>query len=93
MAKTLKNGEKMTINNKNEWIDAKEAAQLLGMHPYTLYGLIKKIEDLKKKSPDELTESDKKLRCPPYARIGTRNKFTRQAIEKFIEESMNREGE
>jgi predicted DNA-binding transcriptional regulator AlpA len=84
---------KLPTNNKNEWIDAKEAAKLLGMHPYTLYGLIKKNEGIKKKKPEELTEADKKLRCPPYARIGTRNKFTREAIEKFIVESMNREGE
>lgn len=78
----------MPINNKNDWIDAKEAAKLLGLHHYTLYGLIKKNEEMKKKNPDEFTESEKNFRCPPYGRIGSRYRFIREDIEKFIEESM-----
>lgn len=72
------------------WID--EAALLLNISRVTLHSWIKKYERIKNKNHDELTDSEKNFRCPPHGRIGSRYRFKKEEIEKFIEESMNREG-
>ena len=78
----------MTDQTRN-FIWLKEAADLLNVNIVTLREWIKKYETIKKKKPDELTESDKKFRCPAYGRMGSRYRFTRESIDKFIKESMD----
>ena len=79
----------MENKEKNNFLSIKKAADMIGLHQYTLRDWIKKYELIKKKNLNELTESDKIFRCPTYARIGNRYRFKKEDIEKFIEESTN----
>lgn len=77
-------------NQKFIWIN--EAADLLGIKRMTLYAWIRRNEEIRKKNPNELTESDKRNKCPSYGKMGSRYRFKLEDIQKFIEESMNHEG-
>lgn len=79
----------MENKEKNEFLSIKEASAIIGIHQYTLHEWIKKHQNIKIKNENELTESEKKFRCPPFSRIGKRYRFTREDIEKFIKDSKN----
>ena len=72
---------------ENKFLSLKEAAMMIGIHHYTLHEWIKKHHNIKIKNENELTDSEKKFRCPPFSRIGKRYRFTREDIEKFIKDS------
>ena len=78
---------KMT-EKKEDFIWIQEAAEMIGIHPVTLSDWIEKHDRLKSKNPDELTKSEKKFRCPPYGRLGSRYRFRKEDVEQFIKESM-----
>lgn len=71
-------------NNNFIWIN--EAAEILCVHPTTIIQWIEKKKKINKKHPCELTKAEKNFRCPPYIRVGSRYRFNREDIEKFIED-------
>lgn len=70
----------------NDFIWIQEAAEMIGVHPTTIKQWIEKKKRINKKHPCALTDSEKNFRCPPYTRLGSRYRFKRQDIEKFIQE-------
>lgn len=73
-------------NNNFVWLN--EAAEIIGVHPTTIVHWIKKQKLINRKHPCNLTESEKNFRCPAYTRLGSRYRFKREDIEKFIEDPM-----
>lgn len=84
LIKTFK-GKKMS---RQTMIEVDEAAKILGVHKLTLRKWIKTYEKIKDKNPDELTDKEKILHCPPYGRIGNKLVFSKEKIEKFMEDAI-----
>lgn len=83
------NGKNFMKNKNFIWLD--EAADMIGVHKTTIVHWIKKKKIINKKHPSDLTPSEKNFRCPLYTRVGSRYRFKREDIEKFIETQVEEE--
>lgn len=77
------------LTTEKDYFGLDEACKILGVHRTTLMVWIRRNEEIRKKNPDELTESDKKVKCPPYGRVGIRYRFKKEDLEKFIQDGRN----
>lgn len=66
------------------FIGIKEAAKILGIHKNTLYQWVTR-DWASKNNKSDLSN---KFLCPPYIRIGSRYRFKREDIEKFIQDPL-----
>jgi predicted DNA-binding transcriptional regulator AlpA len=79
----------MSLEEKEENIEEKdfvgltEASKILGVHRNSLYQWVTR--DWKNKN-NKLSTT--KFLCPPYTRIGSRYRFKREDIEKFIQDPL-----
>lgn len=72
------------MGDKN-FITLPEAATMLKMHRVTLRKIIFEYEFIQSKNINDLTEENKKFRCPPYGRIGKKIVFSKEKLQKYIE--------
>ena len=79
----LSEEEEKNIEEK-DFIGLEEAARFLGVHKNTLHHWVKK--DWENKTNNNTTPN--KFLCPPYTRIGSRYRFRREDIEKFMQDPM-----
>lgn len=86
---SLKIGAIDMENSEKNYISIDEAAKLLRVHRTTLHSWIRRDVKEKKETNESEWEKLKKIKCPPYSRIGARFWFRKEDIEKFIKDSMN----
>lgn len=71
-------------NKEKKFITIKEASHLMGISRSTLALWIKKDQNIKNNN----LPMPENFICPPYGRMGSRYRFLKEDIEKFIKDTM-----